>query len=256
MKLSHEDLKGLYRSSGAKKVNEEGACPSDDFLMSSFLPETSEEVKFRVADHVAGCRSCRAKFEMAREILSETARLTRPSEGVALTEAAVSELKERAAARLREMERRPKPGRAQDFSEKWRVFFFRYRYASTAAGLIMILAAVLLVLRAPWNKGAGALRGEAGEAVVLLAPNGVQKGLPLRFEWQPYPGAETYELKVLDERLDIVWTSGRIRATSLALPPGPAEGLKRGAVYYWKVSVASSGETVRESDLWSFELQE
>jgi hypothetical protein len=256
MKLSHEDLKGLYRSSGARKADEEGACPSDDVLMSSFLPETGEEVKFRVADHAAGCRSCRAKFEMAREILAETARLTRPSEGVALTEAEVSELKERAAAKLRKMERRPKPGSAQDFSEQWRAFFFRYRYASTAAGLIMILAAVLLVLRAPWNKDAGAMRGESGTAVVLLAPRGGQKALPLRFEWQPYPGAEAYEVKLLDEKLDIVWASGRIRATSIGLPPGPAEGLKRETGYYWKVSAFSGDRILQESELRSFRLQE
>ena len=243
MKLSHEDLKKLYRSSCAETSREEGACPPVEFLMSTFLPETSEEDKFRVADHVAGCRSCRAKFELAREILSGAARLTRESEGVALTEAEVSALKQMAAARLRE-------------NEKGRSFFFRYRYASAAAGLVMIMAAILLVLRAPLNKDSGALRGEARAAIVLLTPLGVQKALPLHFEWLPYPRAETYEVKVLDEKLDIVWSSGRIRATSLDLPPGPAKGLKMGASYYWKVAVFSDDEILQESGLQSFQLQE
>lgn len=243
MKLSHEDLKRLYQSSGAATVKEEGACPSDDLLMSSFLPETSEGDKFRVADHVAGCSSCRAKFELAKEILSGAARLARESEGVALTEAEAAGLKQRAAARLRE-------------PEKGRSFFFRFRYASAAAGLILIMAAILLVLRTPQDKDAGAMRGEAGAAVVLLTPRGVQKTLPLSFEWRPYPGAEAYELKLLDEKLEIVWASGRIKATSLGLPPGPAEGLKRGDGYYWKVSVFSGDEILQESNLQSFQLQE
>jgi hypothetical protein len=243
MKLSHEDLKRLYQSSGAATVKEEGACPSDDLLMSSFLPETSEEDKFRVADHVAGCGSCRAKFELAREILSGAARLARESEGVALTEAEVAGLKQQAAARLRE-------------PEKGRSFLFRFRYASAAAGLIMIGVAILLLLRTPQDKDAGAMRGEAAAAVVLLTPHGVQKTLPLRFEWQPYPGAEAYEVKLLDEKLDIVWASGRIRTTSLDLPPGPSEGLKRGAGYYWKVSVFSDNEILQESNLRTFQLQE
>ena len=243
MKLSHEDLKKLYRSSYSATVKEEDACPPVDLLMSSFLPETSEEDKFRVADHVAGCSSCRVKFELAREILSKATRLARESEGIALTEAEVTALKQRAAARLRE-------------NEKGRSFFFRYRYASAAAGIIMIMAAIFLVLRAPQDKDSGAMRGEAGAAMVLLTPRGVQKALPLHFKWQPYPGAETYEVKVLDEKLDIVWSSGRIRATSLYLPQGPAEGLKRGAGYYWKVAVFSDDESVQESGLQGFQLQE
>jgi hypothetical protein len=256
MKLSHKDLKTLYRSSSAGTTNDESACPSVDFLMSSFLPETSEEDKLRVADHVAGCHSCRAKFELAREILSEASRLTRESEAVELTEAEAAALRQKAAAKLREMGKRPKAGGRKDFSETWRTFFFRYRYASVAVGAVMIVAAILLVLRAPQIKDTGAMRGEAGAALVLATPRGIQKALPLHFEWQPYPGAKTYEVKVLDGKLDVFWTSGRIRTTSLNLPSGPTEGLKKGNVYYWKVSAFSDGEMIQESNLQSFQLPE
>jgi hypothetical protein len=255
MRLREKDIRKIYQSSADKKIQSGHSCPSVDALLASFSPETSEEEKLQMADHVAGCGPCRRKFEAAREILKGAAALASEAEGVALTEEEAIGLRQRAAARLNELEERQEAGNLKDPIGRKKTFLFRYRHALMAAGLVMIIAAALIVLRAPQEKDTDAIRGERGPAIVLITPRGLQNTLPLHFQWQPCPAAETYMVKILDERLDVVWDSGPIRVTSLDFPPGPAEGLKQESIYYWKVMVLLNDGTTQESDLQEFRIK-
>jgi hypothetical protein len=256
MKLSEEDIRKLYQASADEKRRPGDGCPSLDSLLASFSEEASEEEKLRTADHIAGCGPCRRMFETAREILKGAAALAGEAEGATLSEDEAAELKRRAAVRMNELAGYAKPDRSQGHVGRMKAFSFRYRFALVAAGLVMIIAAGLLVLRMPRPESADVFRGEPGPALVLMSPRGVQKMLPQHFQWQPYSEAEEYRVKLLDEELDVVWDSGPIRETSLDFPADLAEGLKRESVYYWKVTAFLADGTTQESDLQEFRIQD
>lgn len=82
-------------------------------------------------------------------------------------------------------------------------------------------------------------------AVVLLSPP-EEATLPpgaLVFNWRAVPGAAYYELHIVTEEGNVVW-SGKVEATSTTLPEG--HGLEAGRKYFvWVRAHLSGGGTVK-----------
>jgi hypothetical protein len=255
MKLRNEDLRKIYQSSEGDTSGVHEACPPVEVLIKSFSPEMNEEEKLQVVDHVTECDYCRWIFEAVREIVKEIKAAASEAGGQPLSESEVTGLKQRAQERIRELEGRFDRGKKTSLLENWRAYLGEHRVASLAAGLFVILLAALLVLKSPLKKGENVLRGEDEPTVNLETPQGLKEKLPVFFRWQAYPGATGYEVKVFDETLDEIWGSGRTTATSLELPASVAETLNKEAVYYWKITVYSDKEIIKESGLQEFKLK-
>jgi len=60
------------------------------------------------------------------------------------------------------------------------------------------------------------------------------------FNWQPLPGATSYQVHVLDTDFKVVAESGPVTATSWS----PPTALDRGVVYLWQVSAVKEGEVI------------
>jgi hypothetical protein len=68
----------------------------------------------------------------------------------------------------------------------------------------------------------------------LYLPKPGQKGRPVFFSWYLYPGAESYQLFVLDPEEKVVYEGPRSTENLTALPDGWDEDLP-GGVYFWQV---------------------
>jgi hypothetical protein len=255
MKVRDEDLRALYPKSLGRKPDEKISCPSEDAILRSFTTEISEEEKLRLIDHVADCAACRPKFQAAREILKGAKTLAAEFEGQSLSESEVTALRRHAQEKLHELEASPNSGKKRSPTKSLKSLFFRYRYASVAAGILMVFLAVLIVVQSTHKVSDTLIRGEAGSAVNLEAPRGIQEMRPSVFRWAPYPGAGEYEVRLMNEKLDVVWTSGKIKTSQVGFPDVLLVTLEKGAVYYWKVSVYLEDGSIVDSQLQQFILK-
>lgn len=255
MKLRDEDLKKIYQRPRGMKPEGKAACPSEDDILKSFTPEMSEEEKLRIADHVTECGACRWKFEAAREMLKGAKALAAELEGQALSGNETAELHQRALEKIRKLEGGSEKAERKSFSDNLRSFFFQYRYASVVAGLVMVALAAWLVLRSPQAGRDDVMRGREGFVIALESPRGIQEGIPTLFRWRSSREGGEAEVRVLNEELDVIWTSGRVRMTPIEFPAPLAEIIKKDAVYYWKVIVYQDDGRIDESDLQEFRLK-
>ena len=76
--------------------------------------------------------------------------------------------------------------------------------------------------------------------VKLHSPKPGRRGTPAAFTWNPYPGAESYRLLVLDAEEKVVYEGPRTRENLVSLADGWNDGLP-GGVYFWQV-LAYDGE--------------
>ena len=255
MKFRDDDLKALYRRSLQARPDGKTSCPSEDAILKSFTTEMTEEEKFRIIDHVAGCSACRSQFEAAREILKGAKALAGELEGQSLSSDETAALYQKAAEKIRELRGRPQIEKKPSLYGRLRMFFLQYRYASVAAGLFVAALATWLVLKSPQAGREGIMRGTEGFAIMLEAPRGIQAEVPAHFRWRsPWPGGEC-EVRVLDEKLDVIWTSGKVLATSLEFPASLQGLIKKNSVYYWKVIAYLDDGRINESDLQEFKLK-
>ena len=255
MKLRNDDLKTLYRRSLQARPDGKTSCPSEDAILKSFTVEMSEEEKFRIIDHMAGCGACRLKFEAAREILKGAKALAGELEGQSLSGDETAALRQRALEKIRELGRGPQKEEKKSISDRLRIFIFQYRYASVVAGVFMVALAAWLVLKSPQGGRDNVVRGIKEPVIALESPRGIQAEVPALFRWRsPWEGGEA-EVRVLNEELDMIWSSGRIRATSLEFPPSLSEIIEREKIHYWKVIVYLDDGRINESDLQEFQLK-
>jgi hypothetical protein len=257
MKLRAEDLKRIYKRSRQESSFKNGGCPSDELLIKSFSAEVSEEEKLATIDHVTRCASCHWKFEALRQILRGTGEIAKELEGLSLSAKEVSQLQEVAKNKIQGLEKR-----RQQKKIPWRKTRFQsflasraLKYVSAAAGLLIVVLAAFLILKTPPNLKQDIARGPADQTLELIAPKGEVRDFPLFFKWRPYPKAQEYEVKLLDEELTDNWKSDRIKAIEVELPQGQFERMEKEKTYYWKVVVHLKAGTAKESGLQEFKLR-
>jgi hypothetical protein len=257
MKLRAEDLKRIHQTSRQEPSFKNGECPSDELLIKSFSAEASEEEKLATIDHVTGCASCHWKFEAIRQILSGTGKIAKELEGLSLSEKEVSQLQEVARNKIQGLEKQRREKKNLGLKTIFSSFLASraLKYVSAAAGLLIVFLAAFLFLKTPPSLKRDIARGTSDQALELIAPRGEVKSFPLFFKWRPYPKAQEYEVKLLDEELTDIWKSDRIKAIEVELPQGQFERMEKEKTYYWKVVVHLKAGTAKESGLQEFKLR-
>jgi hypothetical protein len=257
MKLRAEDLKRNYQTSRQEPSFKNEECPSDELLLKSFSAEVSEEEKFKIIDHVTGCAFCHWKFEALRRILNGTGEIAKELEGISLSGKEVSQLQAVARSKIQGLERRRQEKKNLGLKTRFPSFFaFRaVRYVSAAAGLLIVILAAFLLLKTPPSLKQDIARGPADQTLELIAPKGEVRDFPLLFKWRPFPEAQEYEVKLMDEELTDIWKSDRIKAAKVELPRDQFQRMDKEKTYYWKVIVHLKAGTTKESGLQEFMLR-
>ena len=198
----------------ARRVSGRDTCVAPEAMLALLRREGAEEQRLEALDHVMGCGACRSEFELLRAI-----------------EEAGAETTERARpAFLRSLPRFAVP-------------------LALAASLILVVT-VGQRLRSP--QGADVERGTADGVTLLGPPPEIAAGTSPTFAWKPVPGAQSYELEVLDEQGALVW-GAKTSETSVTLsdprllPPGKS--------YRWWVRTTTTSGNQRASALRSLRIR-
>ena len=213
--LTDEALREVYRRAlDARRVSGRELCVAPEAMLSVLRREGAEEQRLEVLDHVMGCGACRSEFELLRSI-----------------EQAGAGTPERAGPTLlRSLPRFAVP-------------------LALAASLILVVT-VGQRLRSP--EASDVERGTMDGVTLIGPPPEIAEGIPLTFAWKPVPGAQSYELEVLDENGAVVWGAGTSK-TSVTLsdprllPPGNS--------YRWWVRTTTTSGNQRASAVRSLRIQ-
>lgn len=127
-------------------------------------------------------------------------------------------------------------------------FAFRpWRAAAATAGLVLLIAAGLLVLgRGP--RGGPAAGGEIvrGASLVALEPAGGLKAAPAALAWKPTAPGREYQVEISGP--DVSWTSPATE-TGVAVPEDVRVKLRPGVTYMWQVKAYAPDGTLMERSL-------
>lgn len=209
--------------------NQKG-CPDPARLVDLLNGQLSRRKAGKVIDHVLGCPGCREEFKLVlgflraeRTLLEELSRLKEVREG---------------AAR---------------FSQRFFLGRWSWRAVSlVAAGLLaFVLIFSTLVFRQPEK-----YRADSFSGVKLVEPSHpkLSRSRPF-FQWEAFPGADSYRLGLFDEDLSPIWTSPRVETTEIVLPAEVIGRLVSGKAYFWMVTAYAGSEEVA-SELERFVLVE
>jgi len=249
MKLQDKDLQEIFLQALKENFPRNKACPSNKTILRSFTSEMPEKEKLKIVDHVTGCGSCLLKFQAIKDVLRGTKALACKVEGQVLSKNEVGELKKIAKEKVKELKRKTKK---QKRIPGFTALLFEHRFAALIAGMVLVILAALLVTRFPHIFQEDATRGEESPAIRLVSPRGELGSLPLRFHWEPYPGAKEYEMKILDEELNPIWKSGKVRESAIETVADFSNRLQKGKMYYWKITVYLEDGKLEESNLQEF----
>ncbi|MBN1223931.1 MAG: hypothetical protein JXB23_11845 [Candidatus Aminicenantes bacterium] len=257
MKAFEEELKELFRSA-FKGIEGEGEnCPDIYGLMVSFTDEMTEEKKIELVDHLAECDPCQWKFDAIKQVLKECKALAHKYQGTVLSQDEVKELKKRAEERIAEIEPRLREKRIPAFSRKIKVLFWPDGYRKwlpAAAGLLILILGSVLILRVPQNMEQETLRGQNVNDIELVLPKGTLTMTPYLFQWNAYPGALRYEVRVMDEELTNIWTSDTTEKNEFIIPPDIQKCIIPEKTYFWKIIVYLEDGTLKESAPQEFRI--
>jgi hypothetical protein len=131
-----------------------------------------------------------------------------------------------------------------------RALSWRWVGLATAAGLVgVVLTAPRW--RAPRNISEERAPASASAIAVVAPPRGTLRRSDLRFVWRS-TGSVSYRVSVTDASGGLVWRQD-VRDTSFV---PPADTLKPGVSYFWRVEALLSDGRVVESTLHSFTVTE
>lgn len=212
--MTEDALREAYqRALDGRRVTGRERCVSPEAMLSLLRREGTEEQRLEVLDHVMGCGACRSEFELLRSLEEAGAETT---------------------ARARPAVRRILP---------------RVAVPLALAASVLLVVTVGQRLRSP--DGTDVERGAVEGITVLGPPPEIAAGISPTFAWSPVPGAQSYDLEVLDEKGSVVW-GARTRETSVTLsdprllPPGNS--------YRWWVRTTGDSARQRASALRSLRI--
>ena len=212
--VSDEALREAYqRALDARRVSGREACVSPEAMLSLLRREGTEEQRLEVLDHVMACGPCRSEFELLRAIEQVGARTTE------VARPAVSPMR-RLAVPL-----------------------------ALAASLILV---VTVGQRLGSTGSPDVERGSSDGFALLEPPPEIAPGISPTFTWKPVPGAQSYELEVLNEAGTVVW-GARTSETSVTL--SDPRVLTAGKTYRWWVRTTTAGGDQRASAVRSLRIR-
>jgi hypothetical protein len=213
--LTDEGLREAYeRTLDARRVGRRESCVAPEAMLSLLRQEGTEEGRLETLDHVMGCGACRSEFELLRSI-------------------------EEAGAGPVERQRPAILGIPR-----------RLGLPLALAASVVLLVTVGPRLRSP--AGADVERGTTDSVTPLEPPAEIAAGAPPRFVWTSVPGAQSYELEVLDEQGTVVWAT-KTSETSVTLPASVR--LVPGKSYRWWVRATTASGNQRASAVQSLRIR-
>lgn len=238
MKINNAKLKELYQEKiKEKRPLKRNACPSyKDITKLLRNPEVLKN-KLKLIDHITNCSYCAQEFEF-----------------VLMTSRYETNMQEIAQEIVKNKERRT--FRSLRKSSPSLPFL---RLSLKHASLLFSIATIALIISAlviyPWFENKN-YRSIYPQPLKLSSPKGEK--IPeqlLAFKWKSIKKAAYYRLEIFDETLYPIWTSDKIRANVLILPPKMERLLKNGRVYYWMVTAYLPDEEKIESYLEEFSIK-
>ena len=213
--VTDEALREAYlRTLAARRVSGREPCVAPERMLSLLRREGAEQQRLEALDHVMGCGACRSEFELLRSI---------EQAGAATTERA-------APAALRILPRFAVP-------------------LALAASLILMVT-VGQRLRTP--EGTDVERGTMDGVTLLGPPPEIAAGTSPTFTWKPVPGAQSYELEVLDEKGGVVWAA-KTSETSVTMSDPLV--MVPGKSYRWWVRATTAPGNQRASAVRSLRIR-
>ena len=213
--MTEEALRAAYQHAlDARRVGGRESCVAPEAMLAVLRHEGGEEQRLEALDHVMDCAACRPEFELLRSL---------EQAGAATTE----------RARPTVLRIPPRVG----------------VLLALAASAVLVIT-VGQKLRSP--EGTDVERGTTNGVTLLEPAAEIEGGIPPTFAWKPVPGAQSYELEVLDDRGALVWgaktgeTSVTLSAPRL-LPPGKS--------YRWWVRATTASGNQRASAVRSLRIR-
>ena len=212
--VTEEALREAYqRALDARRASGREPCVAPEAMLSLLRREGTEEQRLEVLDHVMGCGACRSEFELLRSMEQAGA-------GTERAGPAVLRIPARFAVPL-----------------------------ALAASLILVIT-IGQRLRSP--EGTDVDRGTVDGVTLLGPPSEIAAGTSPTFAWKPVPGAQSYELEVLDEKGAVVW-GARTSQTSVTL--SDPRLLTPGDSYRWWVRATTAPGDQRASAVRSLRIR-
>jgi hypothetical protein len=204
----------------AERANE-ASCPQDSRFVDFFLKTLPGTEESALLDHLTACSSCRAKFDILRDldpVLRESARDLSP-----LARASLRELRNR----FRIHSRSGRRGRL---------------ISLTAAGTVAtVIFGIVFLGGLPIPNRLDAERGLQANAMSL--PRGRVAAAPRLFVWKPVPGGEYYDFELIDEQLRHLAVLST-RENWVLIPADIQKKILPGRTFIWTI-VAYDDENIK-----------
>jgi hypothetical protein len=222
------------------------SCPSREEIIRFIEGDAPEEHKKKFLDHVLVCPECRVILDASVELQEAGQDILRDLERLDLgSPEARKKLRTCARRELRALRGGRRPG---VWTRRW--------LAVPAAGAVLALFVVLGILPG-LRKGQGPMaeRNAAGIEIGLITPRGSNAAEPGDFRWTRIPGVRTYRLDIYDQTLEPIHQSPSLVGAHYTPPSAVTGTLRKGSVYFWKITaLMEDGRTV-ESEFGRFVLQ-
>jgi hypothetical protein len=231
MKISHKDLKELYKSYLEDKIpGSRAKCPLPEGITACLRGESSKKRKNQIIDHIFHCVYCNEEFEFALETIREERKFIQNLDAIM---------------------QKKKNKKEYNF---FQFFLFRPTWLNS---LILIIGIVLVTLLVKNIAEDHKFRGAESKSVMLIAPNKkTTLQAQIEFEWKDVQNSDYYILEIFDESLFPIWKSSEITANHTLLPKEISNRFFEHKTYYWMVTAyLSDGKTI-ESRLLDFVISD
>lgn len=241
MKITHKELSDLYQSYISSRLPASRKdCPTMSDLIKFFKPRTSRRLKTKIIEHLTQCAACAKEFDLIRTIKKSSADMDR----------------EIAALLGFKIKPQESPHRSP---RKPHLLGPLWKYSAAAIGIISLsLSLSLLFLKnsAFFIKETNG-RGDLRSGILLVEPvNHKVDRSHLIFLWKEYEGATSYSLELLDESLQLIWKSPKLKETQCRLPSPIIQKLAPDNTFFWMITVTMKNGSIIESPLVNFLLTE
>jgi len=231
MKISHKDLKELYRDYLEDKAPvSTSKCPSPQDMTALIRSENSKKGSAQIIDHIFECTSCREEFEFALETIREEKKF-------------IHDLSTIVQERL--LVKKTKTGQLFPLRLSW------------LYSLLLIIGIFMITFLVKNISEERKYRGGDSHTVMLLSPK--KKTSPrkqLKFIWRHIQNSDYYILEIFDESLYPIWKSDKITANHAVIPETIANKLKEQKTHFWMVTAfLADGKTI-ESRLQNFKISD
>jgi hypothetical protein len=246
MKISHDDLKEVYKSYIRGRVPASRKdCPTTEKIFGLLEEPASAMDKDGVINHIISCSYCLQEFEFCLSFLRGEEKAVEEIMsyfGTKGRKAGIPDRRHKVSEFLSNLNIRAHP------SWKWAAVSLT---AIILAGLFLITIRFLTIVQEDEERGR-----PPGEVRLISPLTGKKVSPPLVFRWQRVSAARYYQLEIFDKSLLSLWKSPQVESTHYQLTTAELNLIKQNEVCYWAITAWLIDGTKRESPLEEFRLRE